>query len=73
MSYDLKTMADTITSWEASSRYGESVVAVSGEIFDAVTLFKELVYDVKVWNREIERDDYDDFEDEPEIDDDFCR
>ena len=70
VSYNLKTMADTITSWEASSRYGESVVAFSGEIFDAINLFKELVYDVKIWNKEIE---YDDFEDDPEIDDDYCR
>ena len=54
---DIVSIADEITRWEASSRYGESIVSTRNDIIKAIKYAKNLYNEILDYNKDKVKDD----------------
>lgn len=54
---DIVNIADEITKWEASSRYGESIVSTRNDIMEAIKYAKNLYDEILDYNKDKVKDE----------------
>ena len=60
----VKEMAEEITSWEANSRYGSSIVTTRAQIEEAINLYENMKENIKQWEKDLSEE-----KEEPDIPD----